>query len=51
MYWTDSESDSIDVAKLDGTNHKVLAENIKNPRAIALDPVAGLDLGSTSTYE
>ena len=41
IYWTDSESDSIEVANLDGLNHKVLVEDVKNPRAIVMDPVAG----------
>ena len=41
MYWTDSVSDSINVAGLDGSNRKVLFNDIKNPRGIAVDPVAG----------
>ena len=42
LYWTDSETNRIEVSNLDGSHRKVLFwENIDQPRAIALDPLEG----------
>lgn len=42
LYWTDSETNRIEVAELDGTLRKVLFwEDLDQPRAIALDPERG----------
>jgi len=42
MFWTDSGSDTIEVASLDGTNRKVLFDKeLVNPRAIVVDPMRG----------
>uniref|UniRef100_A0AAY4BQ39 EGF-like domain-containing protein n=1 Tax=Denticeps clupeoides TaxID=299321 RepID=A0AAY4BQ39_9TELE len=39
LYWTDSETDRIEVANLDGTSRKVLFwQDLDQPRAIALNP-------------
>ncbi|XP_031420163.1 low-density lipoprotein receptor-related protein 5 isoform X2 [Clupea harengus] len=39
LYWTDSETNRIEVANLDGTSRKVLFwQDLDQPRAIALDP-------------
>ncbi|XP_048242332.1 low-density lipoprotein receptor-related protein 6-like isoform X1 [Haliotis rufescens] len=42
LYWTDSETNRIEVSNLDGTYRKVLFwEGLDQPRAIALDPANG----------
>lgn len=39
LYWTDSETNRIEVANLDGTSRKVLFwMDLDQPRAIALNP-------------
>lgn len=42
LYWTDSGTDRIEVARLDGVARRVLVwQDIASPRAIVLDPVGG----------
>ena len=42
LYWADTGAKRIEMARLDGTSRKVLVwENLRNPRAIALDPPQG----------
>ncbi|KAF7229497.1 low-density lipoprotein receptor-related protein 6 [Nothobranchius furzeri] len=42
LYWTDSETNRIEVAELDGSLRKVLFwQDLDQPRAIALDPQQG----------
>ena len=42
VYWTDTASDRIEVARLNGSARKVLvSDDLDQPRAIALDPVDG----------
>ena len=42
IYFTDSETRTIEVASLNGQYRKVLVRsNLKNPRGIAVDPVDG----------
>ena len=42
IYFTDSETRTIEVASLNGLHRKVLIRNnLKNPRGIAVDPVDG----------
>ena len=42
LYWTDSETNRIEVAELDGSFRKVLFwQGLDQPRAIALDPSRG----------
>uniref|UniRef100_UPI00358F8E53 low-density lipoprotein receptor-related protein 6 isoform X1 n=1 Tax=Myxine glutinosa TaxID=7769 RepID=UPI00358F8E53 len=42
LYWTDSETNCLEVAELDGTHRKVLIWwQLDQPRAIALDPAHG----------
>ncbi len=42
LYWTDSETNRIEVSDLDGDNRKVLFwRDLDQPRAIALDPLNG----------
>lgn len=42
LYWTDSETNRIEVAELDGSLRKVLFwQDLDQPRAIALDPERG----------
>lgn len=42
LYWTDTGTDRIEVARLNGTWRKVLiSENLDEPRALALDPEVG----------
>lgn len=42
MYWTDTGTDRIEVARLNGTSRKILiTENLDEPRAIILDPPEG----------
>ncbi len=42
LYWTDTGTDRIEVARLNGTSRKVLvSENLDEPRAIVLDPMGG----------
>ena len=42
LYWTDTGTDRIEVARLNGTSRKVLVtEGLNEPRAIVLDPVRG----------
>ena len=39
VYWTDTGSDRIEVANLDGTSRRhVIASGLSEPRAIVLDP-------------
>ena len=43
LYWCDKGSDTIEVTDLDGNYRKVLiSDGLAEPRAIALDPSAGL---------
>lgn len=43
LYWTDAETNRIEVSNLDGSHRKVLYwQNLDQPRAIALDPFQGL---------
>ncbi|XP_069480204.1 low-density lipoprotein receptor-related protein 5 isoform X1 [Ambystoma mexicanum] len=56
LYWTDSETNRIEVANLDGTARKVLFwQDLDQPRAIALDPAHGYmywtDWGETPRIE
>jgi hypothetical protein len=42
LYWTDTGTDRIEVARLNGTSRKILiSENLDEPRAICLDPERG----------
>ena len=42
VYWTDTGTDRIEVARLNGTSRKVLiSEHLDEPRAIVLDPMGG----------
>ncbi|CAH2276476.1 low-density lipo receptor-related 6 isoform X1 [Pelobates cultripes] len=42
LYWTDSETNRIEVSNLDGSLRKVLFwQELDQPRAIALDPIRG----------
>lgn len=42
LFWTDSRLDRIEVAKLDGTQRRVLFEtDLVNPRGIVTDPMRG----------
>ena len=42
LYWTDTGMNRIEVSHLDGTSRRVLiSDNLDEPRAITLDPVAG----------
>ena len=42
LYWTDAETNRIEVSNLDGSHRKVLYwQNLDQPRAIALDPFHG----------
>ena len=42
LYWTDTGTDRIEVARLNGTSRRVLiSDDLDEPRAIALDPAAG----------
>ncbi|XP_055017167.1 low-density lipoprotein receptor-related protein 6-like [Boleophthalmus pectinirostris] len=42
LYWTDSETNRIEVSELDGSLRKVLFwQELDQPRAIALDPTRG----------
>ncbi|XP_006822699.1 LOW QUALITY PROTEIN: low-density lipoprotein receptor-related protein 6-like [Saccoglossus kowalevskii] len=56
LYWTDSETNRIEVSNLDGSSRKVLFwEDLDQPRAIALDPHRGwmywTDWGETPKIE
>ncbi|XP_019340746.1 low-density lipoprotein receptor-related protein 5 isoform X3 [Alligator mississippiensis] len=56
LYWTDSETNRIEVANLNGTSRKVLFwQDLDQPRAIALDPAHGYmywtDWGETPRIE
>lgn len=42
VYWTDTASNRIEVARLDGSARRVLvSDELDQPRAIVLDPVEG----------
>lgn len=42
LYWTDADTDRIEVSELNGTSRKVLVwESIDQPRAVTLDPRQG----------
>ncbi|XP_078453259.1 low-density lipoprotein receptor-related protein 6-like [Lampetra planeri] len=42
LYWTDSETNRVEVAELDGSHRKVLVwQDLDQPRAIALHPAQG----------
>lgn len=42
IFWTDSQLDRIEVAKMDGSQRRVLFDTgLVNPRGIAADPVGG----------
>ncbi|KAL0602475.1 Nidogen-2, partial [Plecturocebus cupreus] len=48
MYWTDSVLDKIEKAQLDGSERRVLFHtDLVNPRAIAVDPIRGLECSGT----
>ncbi|KAK3103210.1 hypothetical protein FSP39_017453, partial [Pinctada imbricata] len=56
IYWTDSETNRIEVSNMDGSYRKVLFwKNLDQPRAIALDPLNGwmfwTDWGETPKIE
>ncbi|KAL5006584.1 hypothetical protein ScPMuIL_015390 [Solemya velum] len=56
LYWTDSETNRIEVSNLNGSHRKVLFwQDLDQPRAIALDPVNGYmywtDWGETPKIE
>ncbi|XP_068117072.1 low-density lipoprotein receptor-related protein 5 [Hyperolius riggenbachi] len=56
LYWTDSETNRIEVANLNGTHRKVIFwQDLDQPRAIALDPAHGYmywtDWGETPRIE
>ncbi|XP_073521420.1 low-density lipoprotein receptor-related protein 5-like [Phyllobates terribilis] len=56
LYWTDSETNRIEVANLNGTYRKVIFwQDLDQPRAIALDPAHGYmywtDWGETPRIE
>lgn len=43
IYWTDTGTDHIEVARLNGSYRKVLiSEDLYEPRAIVVDPLDGL---------
>ena len=45
IYWVDTGSTRIEVARLDGSSRKVLIwKNLSHPRALALDPPNGYDV-------
>lgn len=47
LYWTDTGTDRIEVARLNGTSRRVLiSDDLDEPRAIALDPAAGCVLSA-----
>ena len=42
IYWSDDEAHSIEVARVDGSNRRVIANtNLENPRGIAVHPHLG----------
>lgn len=42
IYWADSETKRIEVARLDGSSRRVLIwETLGHPKALVLDPVHG----------
>ena len=42
IYWVDSDTNRIEVARLDGSSRRVLVwQNLSHPRALALDPPNG----------
>jgi low density lipoprotein receptor-related protein 5/6 len=42
LYWTDTGTDRIEVARLNGSSRRVLiTENLDEPRAIVLDSIGG----------
>ena len=41
LFWTDGVTQTLEVARLDGTGRKLLVINMKNPRGIALHPKIG----------
>ena len=41
LYWTDATNDVIEVAHLDGTDRRVLALGLDNPRCLVVDPRKG----------
>ena len=44
IYWADSKTNRIEVARLDGSSRRVLVwEGLSHPKAIALDPPNGYD--------
>lgn len=43
LYWTDAGTDRIQISRLDGSSRRVIiADELQEPRAIVLDPTAGL---------
>lgn len=45
IYWADSKTNRIEVARLDGSSRRVLVwDGLSHPKAIALDPPNGLVL-------
>lgn len=50
LYWTDSETNRIEVSNFDGTHRKVLIwKDLDQPRAIALVPMDGYVINKTRT--
>ena len=42
MFWTDTGTDRIEVARLDGSSRRVIiSDRLDEPRAIAVDPMNG----------
>lgn len=42
IFWTDTGTDRIEVARLDGSSRRVIiSDDLEEPRAIALDPMNG----------
>lgn len=49
LYWTDTGTDRIEVARLNGTSRRILiSENLDEPRALCLDPERGYVTGIRS---
>ena len=43
LYWTDTGTDRIEVARVNGSSRKVLiSDGLEEPRALCLDPANGL---------
>lgn len=52
IFWTDTGTDRIEVARLDGSSRRVIiADELDEPRAIVVDPVNGWVCGWFSYLE